>query len=133
MLKGNVAGSVEAASRKFPERADALAKAVAAHGAEGFLRIQLEHVPENLEYDRAVIHALLGERDAAFAELERSLAMHRANSGFLWVDPRFDAIRDDPRFLDLALRLELPQAKAAAARSGGPTSSTLPAAGRSGR
>lgn len=115
LLKGDVPAAVEAVARMHPERADALAKAVEARGTEGLLRLELEHLPAELEYQRAAIHAMLGERDAAFAELERSYTMHRAYTGFLWVDPRFDSIRDDPRFLDLALRLNLPQAKAAAA------------------
>jgi hypothetical protein len=94
--------------------------------------VQLRQVPDSLEYDRAVILALLGEREAALGELERSIAMHRASAGFMWIDPRFDSIRDDPRFLELGLRLRLPQAKAAAARSGGTTPSRVPAAGRGG-
>lgn len=133
LLRGDVAAAVEAQSRHYPERADDLREAVAANGLEGFLRMQLEILPASQEYERAIVHAMLGERDAAFEELERSFAMRRANTGFLWVDPRFDSIRDDPRFLDLALRLDLPQAKAAAAQGSYATSSSPPAAGRSGR
>jgi hypothetical protein len=116
VLKGSVGDAVKAASIRFPEKADAFARALATGGTEGFLRAYLECLPEGQEYERAGWHALLGERDAAFAELERAFVMRRATIGFLWVDPRFDGLRDDPRFLDLARRLGLPQAKAAAGK-----------------
>jgi len=132
VLKGDAAGAAAAESARFPERAAALTKAIADRGMEGYLRAHLAFLPESLDYDRAAVLAQLGERDAAFEQLERAFVMHRANVGFLWVDPRFDPLREDPRFLDLAVRLELPQAKAAAAQRNATQPSPAPAGGRSG-
>ncbi|MFA6957157.1 MAG: winged helix-turn-helix domain-containing protein [Thermoanaerobaculia bacterium] len=114
ILKGDVAAAAAAASERYPEKATAFESAAAPGSVNGVLRVYLENVPESAEYERAAVHAMLGERDLAFAQLERSFAMHRAYAGFLWVDPRFDSLHDDPQFLDIALRLGLPQAKAAA-------------------
>jgi len=62
-------------------------------------------------YYIASIYAALGDRDKAFAELERSFEerdvyMNRVNS-----DPFMDPLRDDPRFKDLLKRLSLSQNK----------------------
>jgi len=60
-------------------------------------------------YWMAIVYAALGEKDAAFAELEKA---HQAHDWFfqrLKVDPFMDPLRDDPRFADLVKRLGLPQ------------------------
>jgi tetratricopeptide (TPR) repeat protein len=59
-------------------------------------------------YMAAVIHAALGERDAAFEWLEKSLAERALMPGPLLFDPRLDALRDDARFKQLARRMNLP-------------------------
>jgi serine/threonine-protein kinase len=53
----------------------------------------------------AVIHVALGETDRAFEWLER--AIEERDSGLVWlrVNPRLDAVRDDPRFLALMARI----------------------------
>ncbi|MCM2317676.1 MAG: hypothetical protein NDJ92_21200, partial [Thermoanaerobaculia bacterium] len=117
VMTGDVDGALEATSRAHPDRAAAFEKGVRLEGMKGLLRAHLEYRAEIPEYERAALHAMLGERDPAFAELERSFAMNRAFTGFLWIDPRFDSIHDDPRLLDLALRLNLPQAREAARRA----------------
>lgn len=56
-------------------------------------------------FSLAVLHALVAENDAALAQLE---AAYDARSWWLVfspVDPRLDALRDDPRFVDLARRI----------------------------
>ena len=58
-------------------------------------------------YYVACVYAALGDKDKAFAELERSFAekdcyLPRAN-----VDPAMDPLRDDPRFKDLLKRMNL--------------------------
>jgi TolB-like protein/Flp pilus assembly protein TadD len=53
----------------------------------------------------AMVHAGRGDRDAALRELE---AAHRDRSGwmvFLGVEPSFDPLRGDPRFVDLLRRI----------------------------
>jgi len=56
----------------------------------------------------AVIYGALGDRDKAFAALERSFAA-REGLARMKVDPLFDDLRDDPRFKDLLKRMNLPE------------------------
>jgi tetratricopeptide (TPR) repeat protein len=65
-----------------------------------------EYVERNIV---ASIYGALGEKDKAFAELEKSFAardwgMSRINS-----DPFMDSLRDDPRFKDFLRRMQLPE------------------------
>jgi tetratricopeptide (TPR) repeat protein len=56
----------------------------------------------------AQVHVGLGQRDEAFAWLERAYAEHSFQFIFLRVDPTWDAIREDPRFSDLVRRVGIP-------------------------
>lgn len=116
LLKGDVRTAVDQLSETAPDMRAALETLGPEPDRAEFLRRVLPSLPETRNYDRAAIYAMLGERDTAFAELERAWTTSGAYVGFIWVDPRFDNVRDDPRLLDLALRLKLPQAKAVAAR-----------------
>ena len=60
-------------------------------------------------YWMAVVHVALGEKDAAFAELERAYQAHDWFLQRLKVDPFMDSLRNDPRFADLVKRVGLPQ------------------------
>jgi TolB-like protein/DNA-binding winged helix-turn-helix (wHTH) protein/cytochrome c-type biogenesis protein CcmH/NrfG len=55
-------------------------------------------------YTIALIYAGLGEPDAAFQWLERALEASDPHLIFTSVDPRWDALRDEPRFLSLLSR-----------------------------
>jgi serine/threonine protein kinase/Tfp pilus assembly protein PilF len=57
----------------------------------------------------AVLYAALGERDQAFASLEKAYAGRDLQMQYLGVDPAYDSLRSDPRFKDLVRRLGLPQ------------------------
>ena len=59
-------------------------------------------------YYVASIYAALGDKDKAFAELERSFAERDCYLGRLTVDPFMDPLRDDPRFKGLLKRMNLP-------------------------
>jgi TolB-like protein/Tfp pilus assembly protein PilF len=59
-------------------------------------------------YGIAIIHVALGEKDAAFAELEKAYQARDWYLPRLKVDPSFDPLRDDPRFHDLLRRVGLP-------------------------
>ena len=63
----------------------------------------------SVAYRSAVIHALLGNKDQAFAGLEKSFAAHDWDLAYLKVDPFVDSLRDDQRFKDLAKRMGLPE------------------------
>ncbi|HKC65859.1 MAG TPA: tetratricopeptide repeat protein [Pyrinomonadaceae bacterium] len=58
-------------------------------------------------YDFAIIYLGLGERDEAFALLEK--AYEERNDALVWIkfDPRLDSIRTDTRFRDLMQRVGL--------------------------
>jgi tetratricopeptide (TPR) repeat protein len=49
-------------------------------------------------YYMAALHAGLGNRDAAFRELERALGERTGALVWARVDPALDPLRDDPRF-----------------------------------
>lgn len=55
-------------------------------------------------YTIALIYAGLGEADAAFEWLERAFEVRDRHLIFTSVDPRWDALRDDPRFRSLLSR-----------------------------
>ena len=55
-------------------------------------------------YASALIHAGLGDADAALAALEAAFAVRDVHLAFLPQDPKWDALRADPRFTDLVAR-----------------------------
>ena len=63
-------------------------------------------------FERAVIHAGLGETEQAFAWLEKAYAERAGWLVYLQVEPRLAQLRSDPRFGSLARRVGLTAAKA---------------------
>jgi TolB-like protein/Tfp pilus assembly protein PilF len=59
-------------------------------------------------YYIASIYAILGEKDKAFAELQKSFEEKDCYLGRVRVDPFFDPLREDPRFKELLSRMNLP-------------------------
>ena len=76
---------------------------------ELILKLQ-EHVrKEGLgRYEVALIYSALGERDEAFAWLEKSFAAHDKGLTYLRIDPCLDPLRSDHRFQDLVRRVGFP-------------------------
>ncbi|HYJ90381.1 MAG TPA: hypothetical protein VEV84_03665 [Pyrinomonadaceae bacterium] len=62
-----------------------------------------------MNYWVAVTYAALGDKDAAFAELEKAYQNHDWFLQRIKVDPFMDPLRDDPRFDAIVKRLNLPQ------------------------
>ena len=56
-----------------------------------------------------LIYAALGDKDQAFALLDKSAEEHDLIMARLKVDQRFDPLRSDPRFAELVRRVGLPQ------------------------
>ena len=86
-----------------PAYAEQMRQSFARGGWEDFLREMTgPGRPANLpSYLVATFHVSLGEKDKAFQMLREA---NEKREGFiLWVkvDPRLDALRDDPRFIDL--------------------------------
>ena len=70
------------------------------------LLIQVEEISEAryiCKFEIAVVHVALGDPDAAFEWLDRGFEDRAGCMSFLKVDPRLDAVREDPRFAE-ALR-----------------------------
>jgi serine/threonine-protein kinase len=92
-----------------------LAAAETAEGYRAFLRKRLGwedklsfvHFPVGSS-SLAILHAKLGDKDAALRWLERSFDSHTRDLVFLKVEPAYDSLRDDPRFTDLLRRVGLP-------------------------
>lgn len=63
----------------------------------------------SVAYRPAAIYGLLGDKDRAFAALEKSLDAHDWDIGLIKVDPFVDSLRGDPRFKELLKRLNLPE------------------------
>jgi Flp pilus assembly protein TadD len=57
----------------------------------------------------ALIYNSLGERDETFSWLERGFEQRDPKMVFLKVEPKWNNLRDDPRFQDLLRRVGLPQ------------------------
>lgn len=73
--------------------------------AELLALAETQHVSS---YDLAILHSVLGEKDQAFAALERAYDLRSEALVWLKVDPRLDPIRLDRRFIDLLRRVGLP-------------------------
>ncbi len=58
-------------------------------------------------YFIAEIHAALGERDQAFADLENAYNQRSSSLVWLKVEPKFDSLHSDPRYSDLLKRIGL--------------------------
>lgn len=90
-----------------------LGRAYALAGRTGDARAQIARLQDlgteglGVGYDVALIHAALGDRDAALAALERALTDYSQMVGFINVDPGFDGIRDEPRFRAVVNQLGL--------------------------
>jgi TolB-like protein/Tfp pilus assembly protein PilF len=97
----------------------ALARAVAHEYAKRGFRGAMKRLVELQEeqskrfyLDPALIalnYAAMGEKDQAFAWLEKAAAEKSAFIGYLKVDPHYDSLRSDPRYAALLKRMGLPQ------------------------
>ena len=111
---GNYKQAVEqwakiARSRGNEEYARELVQALDRGGYKAYLRLDSTNSETQGEYDYAAgSYARLGEKDAAFAALEKAFAK-RTELVFVKPNPAYDNIRSDPRFADLLRRMGLPQ------------------------
>ena len=78
-------------------------------------RAAIDKLQEHVEkegvgrYEIALIYAALGEKDAAFAWLEKSFEAHDKGLTYLRIDPCLDPLRSDERFADLVRRVGFPR------------------------
>src|SRR5262249_2224867 len=106
---------VKAALGATPETIAMLKAAYLAAGWKGYWRKQLELAQEWTKkasvspYNRARIHARLGERDKALEWLQQAYDIHSDQLVLLKVDPLLDPLRSDARFQDLLRRVGFSQ------------------------
>ena len=91
-----------------------LARAYAASGrtddARKMLKALQQRYGEDVEsYSMGGIHAALGEKDEAFAWLEKAYEENSFFLVFLKTDPWFEPLHNDARFADLLARLSFPE------------------------
>ena len=60
------------------------------------------------QYNLAMIYVGLGDKDQAFAALDRAFS-HSTSGVFLKSDPFWSTVSSDPRYADLLHRMGLPQ------------------------
>ncbi len=115
-VKGNYAESVEAQAREqelFGNTANAalIRESFARGGWKEFLRVVTKAREPILSpmHNAAAFHATLGEKDKAFAELNKAYEKRQYYIALLKVDPRLDPLRDDPRLQELLRRVGFKQ------------------------
>ncbi|MFL5506320.1 MAG: TPR end-of-group domain-containing protein, partial [Gemmatimonadales bacterium] len=59
-------------------------------------------------YGMALVHTGLGDKERAFHWLERAFEERSHWLVWLRLDPRWDRLRDDPRFAPLVTRMKYP-------------------------
>jgi tetratricopeptide (TPR) repeat protein len=95
-----------------PEEVEALARAYSEPGPEGYWMWRLERLKGRYVRNpstTAAIYAHLGDKDQAFAWLEKAYAARSIDMIWLKVNPLWDSLRSDPRFQDLLRRMNFPE------------------------
>jgi serine/threonine protein kinase/tetratricopeptide (TPR) repeat protein len=91
------------------ERAKEMKEVFEKSGYKGVLRkFAKDSEAEGQPYSAAVSYAKLGEKDAAFAALEKAVALGQGTDD-IKTAPDLDNLRSDPRYADLLRRIGLPQ------------------------
>ena len=96
-----------------PEKIAELEEIYARSGWRGYLEKKLEGLKEAAKQryvnasDFASIYASLGDKDQAFAWLEKACQERDFGMVYLKVDPNLDSLHSDPRFADLERRVGL--------------------------
>ena len=114
-LTGKYAQSVESYAKYQdlsgkPQTAKSARDSFAGRGWQGYLHEMSGTRPEGVSpYTAATFLVLLGEKDQAFAELNKSLAERDALLLYVKIDPRMDPLRSDPRFQELLRSMRFPE------------------------
>jgi class 3 adenylate cyclase/TolB-like protein/Tfp pilus assembly protein PilF len=110
-LKGDYAQSVEERAKALEligdtEKAARVRESFTKGGWTGFLRLVTREAltPVTGYSSLATYYAALGEKDEAFAALNKALE-NRESLANIKVDPHFDPLRSDPRFQELVQRI----------------------------
>ncbi|MEO5595953.1 MAG: protein kinase [Lysobacteraceae bacterium] len=108
LLRGNAAAAREIFLKMHDPAGIAIAEHDLGHSVES--RQALDQViaaqPNGRPYQIAVVYAWTGNRDQAFAWLDKAVLQHEG-AIFLKYDPLLRGLRDDPRYMTLLRRLKL--------------------------
>jgi TolB-like protein/DNA-binding winged helix-turn-helix (wHTH) protein/Flp pilus assembly protein TadD len=86
-------------------------------GLKGYWKALTPFLPENVAngnlepFDAAVGYAYAGDADMALRSLEKAVEARCYGITYLAVNPMFDELRSDPRFVSLLRRIGLPQSQ----------------------
>jgi len=109
-VKGDYANAIEERARYFdlisqPKEAALIRSTFAKGGWPGFLRLLTGSrsvlTDSNNGWVAAKAYIDLGDKDNAFAELNKLYEIHGSSLGWLKVEPQLDPLRGDPRFDEL--------------------------------
>jgi DNA-binding winged helix-turn-helix (wHTH) protein/TolB-like protein/Tfp pilus assembly protein PilF len=113
--RGNTKAALEACEQAVERQSNAwttlaLARAQALAGDPVIAASTMDRIGKEAPrfvsgYDRAAVHAALGQTDEAFAALEDGYQARAEWMGYLKVDPQMDTLRSDPRYATLLARL----------------------------
>ena len=117
-VKGDYANAVEERAKFFdligrPQNAALIRATFAKDGWLGFLRLvtaedsPLKDGNNNWVVAKAYVH--LGQKDKAFAELNKGYENRLSSLCWLKVEPQLDPLRSDPRFQELLQKMRFPQ------------------------
>jgi TolB-like protein/Tfp pilus assembly protein PilF len=117
-VKGDYANAVEERAKFFDligqtQNAALIRATFAKDGWLGFLRlVTAEKSPLRDSQNNWVVakaYLDLGEKDKAFAELNKAYEAHLASLCWLKVEPQLDPLRNDPRYQELLRKMNFPQ------------------------
>jgi len=117
-VKGDYANAVEERARFFdligqPQNAALIRATFATAGWVGFLRlVTAENSPlkdGNNNWLVAKAYLDLGQKDKAFAELNKAYEIRLSSLCWLKVEPQLDSVRSDPRYTDLLRKMNFPK------------------------
>ena len=117
-VKGDYANAVEERAKFFdligqPQNAALIRAKFAKEGWLGFLRlVTAENSPlrdSNNNWVVAKAYLDLGEKDKAFAELNKAYEIRLSSLCWLKVEPQMDPVRSDPRYQELLKKMGFPQ------------------------
>lgn len=105
-------------ARDALNRADALRLALASKGPRGYWEKELEFsqsddgTPEayNSNFGAALLYTRLGQNDRAVESLELAFAQHQLAMTEIAIEPAFDPLRSDARFVTLLRRVGVDKA-----------------------
>jgi tetratricopeptide (TPR) repeat protein len=115
-VKGDYANAIEEMARYFelrgqPQNAVLVRETFAKSGWNGFLRLVIaENSPlKERNWVKAKAYVELGEKDKAFAELNKAYENHESTLSWLKVEPQWDPLRSDSRYQELLRKMGLTQ------------------------